>query len=74
MIKATIPTPAPAKSYEIILGKGLKVTKDKKSGTRVVNFPFEFPDETRGVIILCRVKDDEWVPSEDIESITINFK
>lgn len=66
--------PDPYKSYEVILGKGLKVTQDKKSRTRVVSFPFEFPDESRGVIIVCKVKDEEWVPSQDIVSININFK
>lgn len=64
----------PVKSHEIILGKGLKVIADKKSKTRVVSFPFEFPDETQGVIIVCRVKDEDWVPSADIFSINVEFK
>lgn len=64
----------PIKSHEIILGKNIKVIADKKSKTRVVNFPFDFPDEERGVLIVCRVKDEEWVPCADIESIIINFK
>ncbi len=61
-------------SYEIVIGNKVKVITDRKSKSRVVNFPFEFPDGSNGVIILCRVKDEEWVPSTDISSITINFK
>ncbi len=73
MTKITTQEPK-AKSYEVILGKGLKVIKDAKSRTRVVNFPFEFPDDTRGVIIVCKVKDEDWIPSNDIDSKNINFK
>lgn len=62
------------KSYQVVLGKGLKVTTDKKSKTRVVSFPFEFPDQNPGVIIICRVKDEEWIPAEDIISVKIEFK
>lgn len=73
MKETTLTEQTPIKSYEVTLGKGLKVTKDAKSRTRVVNFPFEFPDETRGVMIICKIKDEEWIPSEDIRSINIIF-
>lgn len=62
------------KSYELIIGKGVKSTIDKHSRTRVVSFPFEFPDETRGVIIICKVKNKDWTPSDDITSLELKFK
>lgn len=61
-------------SYEIVIGDKVKVATDKKSKARVVNFPFEFPDGENGMIIVCRLQDDEWTPSHDIQSITVNFK
>lgn len=73
-MRPTSHNPEPDKSYEIILGKGIKVTTDKKSRTRVVNFPFEFPDGSPGVMIICKVKDEEWIPNSDIFSININFR
>lgn len=66
--------PERPKTYEITLGKGTKVTTDNKSKTRIVSLPFEFPDDTQGVLIVCRIKDEEWVPVTDITSLTITFK
>jgi len=59
--------------YQITIGPKTKVIKDKRSKTRVANFPFEFPDGTNGVLIVCRVKDEEWVPAQDITNIIINY-
>lgn len=61
------------KSHEIILGKNVKVTVDKKSKTRIASFPFEFPDDSKGVLIICRVKDEDWKIHEAIKSINIEF-
>ncbi len=60
--------------YQIVVGDKVKVLTDKKSKSRVVNFPFEFPDGENGVLIMCRLQDNEWVPSKTIKSITIEFK
>lgn len=64
------------KSHELILGKNIKVTTDKNSRTRVISLPFDFrdEDESRGVVIICKVKDEEWVPADEIEKIVIHFK
>lgn len=56
-----------------MLGPKTKVAKDNKSKARVINFPFDFPSEDQGVIIVCRLKDEEWIPVNDIKSIIINF-
>lgn len=74
----TLPEIEKVSLYEIQIGPKIKVTRDSKSGARVINFPFEFPsapeeDGARGVIIVCRLQDEEWVPSQNIKSITINF-
>lgn len=61
------------KQYVITLGSKVKVQEDKKSKSRVVNFPFEFTDGTHGVLIVVRVKDEEWKPHQDINNIHINF-
>jgi len=59
--------------YELIIGPNLKVAKDKKSKSRVATIPFEFPDKTNGVIIMVRIKDEDWVPANTIKSIKITF-
>lgn len=64
----------PTNSYEIVVGPKIKVTQDKKSKAQIVNFPFEFPSGDRGVLIVCRLVDEEWtMPAADIHSIIINF-
>lgn len=60
-------------TQEIILGPKLKVLTDKKSKCRVINFEFELPDGEQAGLIICRLKDEEWVPIDDIKSIYINF-
>ena len=60
--------------YQIIVGPNIKTIEDKRSKTRVANFPFEFPNGTRGILIVCRVKDENWKPSNDIKSLNIEFK
>lgn len=68
-----IQVPDNINQYSITLGNKVKTTKDTKSRSRVINFPFEFPDNTKGVIIILRLKDEEWIPNEDINSILIKF-
>jgi hypothetical protein len=66
--------PLPVNSHEIFVGKNVKVTVDNKSRTKIINFPFEFPDGGRGVLIMCRVNIGDWVPHEEISSVEIKFK
>lgn len=65
--------PNPVKEYMITLGSNVKVAVDKKSKSRVINFPFEFPDTSRGVMIICRLEDEDWVPNKTIKNITVQF-
>ena len=62
------------KNHEIILGPNTKVTSDKRSGAKVISLPFDFPDDTRGIVIICKIKEDNWVPMNEITSVVINFK
>ena len=56
------------------IGPYAKVTVDPISKARIVSFPFEFPDGSDGLVILCKVKDVDWKPSKEIANININFK
>jgi len=62
------------KYYNFQIGPYVRVTEDKRTKTKVANFSFEFPDGTRGVLIVCKVKDEAWEPSKDIKEIQINFQ
>lgn len=74
--KISLPTVSqiPQKIYEIFIGDKVKVIEDKRSSTRVAHFPFEFTDGTNGIMIICRVKDEPWKPSDDIKKITVLFQ
>lgn len=82
MLKTTPPsqqahnkeTNLPIRSYTTILGDKVRVTEDKKSKSRIINFPFNFPDGTNGVMIILRLKDEEWVPNQSINRVTVEFK
>jgi hypothetical protein len=62
------------KTQEFFIGPKIRVTEDKKSKSRIINFPFDFPDETKGCIIILRLADEEWVPCNDITKITLDMK
>jgi len=62
------------KDYSIEIGPKVKVVIDKRSEARVINFPFEFPDGSDGVIIVCKMTKLDWKPNEEIERVNINFK
>lgn len=62
------------KTHTTLIGPKVKVIEDKRTKTRIANFPFEFPNGDNGVLIVCKVKNEEWVPAKEIISITINFK
>jgi hypothetical protein len=62
------------KTQEFFIGPKIRVTEDKKSKSRIINFPFDFPDDTKGCIIILRLADEEWTPSNDITKITLDMK
>lgn len=68
------PSPPKVKTFEAFIGPKVKVHVDAKSKTRVINFPFDFPNDEKGVIIICRLSDGEWTPAQDINKVIIEFK
>jgi hypothetical protein len=50
-----------------------KVFIDPKTKARTMAAPFRFKDGTAGIVLISRLKDEEWTPDEIISSITIDF-
>lgn len=61
-------------TYSTEVGPHVKVTIDKKSNARVISFPFEFPDGTDGIAIICKMTQLDWKPNQEIERVIVNFK
>ena len=61
-------------TYSTEVGPNVKVTIDKKSGARVISFPFEFPDGTDGIAIVCKMTQLDWKPNKELSNIIITFK
>lgn len=57
----------------IIIPEKLTIMEDKKSHARSVFFPFNYPDGSHGAIVMVRTKNSNWIPSEHIKSIEVNF-
>ena len=47
---------------------------DQKTGARTMTIPFRLPDSTAAVLMICRLMNEDWKPSKEIKSITINYK
>ena len=62
------------KTQEFFIGPKIRVTTDAKSKSKIINFPFELRDGAQACMIIVRLSDEEWVPSDDIEEIAIKFK
>lgn len=58
---------------EIKLKEDTNVFVDKKTKARTLALPFRLPDESSAVIMICRLKDDEWEPNKIIKSVIINY-
>lgn len=61
------------KTEEILVPLKIATHQDKKTGARSAAFPFVFPDGENGVVIVTRLKDGEWKPSNHIEKITLHL-
>lgn len=62
------------KKQEIKLKEYLNVFVDNKTNARTIAFPFRLPDGTSAVLMVCRLKDEQWKPLEEIKNIIINYK
>lgn len=71
--ESSVPQPPKTTILSVDVGPKAKVTRDLHSGARVMTIPFDFPSEEPACVIVCRLKDEDWVPSEDIKRIIIEF-
>lgn len=61
-------------SAEIAVPEKLAVNTDKKTGAKSVYFPFQLPDGSNAALCIIKLVKMGWIPSDEIESITIKFK
>lgn len=52
----------------------LAIYTDKKTGVKSVAFPFSFPDGNNGIITVTKLVKMGWQPSDDLNTIQLNFK
>lgn len=62
------------KKQEIKLREDTNVFVDSKTSARTIALPFRLPDGTSSVIMICRMKDEQWEPMKEIKSVIINYK
>lgn len=63
------------KSQEIKIPEKAKVFVDKKTKVRTIAIPFILnSDHVNAVIMLSRIKDEDWNVNKVIKSITINYE
>lgn len=58
---------------DLVVRKGVKVFVDKKTNARTIALPFRLPDESSAIIMVSRLKNEEWNPNI-IKSITITYE
>lgn len=59
---------------ELTIHESTAVFTDSKTNARTIALPFRLPDGTSAVLMVCRLKDDVWVPSKEIKSIKITYE
>lgn len=57
----------------ITIPEKISVFEDKKTLVKTVAFPFTFPNGRNGIISVTHLDPRAWLPSRDINNITINF-
>jgi len=62
------------KKQEIVIKEDTKVFVDSKTNARTIALPFRLPDSTDAVVMVCRLKDEQWEPVKQIKNIIINYK
>ncbi len=63
------------KSLTINIPADATVFADKKTNVKTMALSFVFPqDYTNGIVSITKLMKFPWQPSQQIESITINFK
>lgn len=58
---------------EIVIPERISTYIDVKTGARTLALPFQFADGVSGVLMICRLSSEEWIPAEKIEKIQIHL-
>ncbi len=61
------------KFEEIIIPPHLPVSVEERSKAKSVWFPFDYPNNEKGAIVLIKTTKFGWEPVKDVKSIIINF-
>lgn len=61
-------------NQRLTLKNNTKVFVDKKTNARTIAIPFRLPDGTQAVLMVSRLKDEDWQPNKIINNITINYE
>lgn len=61
------------KKQELKVKPDTTVFVDSKTNARSIALPFRLPDTKSAVLIITRLKDEQWEPSKVIKSIMITY-
>ncbi len=61
------------KKQEIKIKEDSKVFKDNKTNARTLAIPLRI-NGTSSILMISKLKDEDWQPSKEIKSIIINYK
>lgn len=59
---------------ELKIKEGIKVFTDKKTNAKTIALPLRLPDGTSAIVMISRLKGEDWKPEDEIKNIIINFK
>ena len=62
------------KKIEIKIPKNIGIHEDSRTKAKTMAVPIQFDIANSGILMLCKITNKKWIPSDEIESITINFK
>lgn len=62
------------KKQEISIKDTTKVFIDGKTEARSIALPFRLPDASSAVLIVTRLKKEDWLPGKEIDKIVIHYK
>lgn len=62
-----------SKKQKLKIKTGTKVFSDPKTHAKTIAIPFRLPDDSAAVLMICRLKEDEWNPEKIIKKIDITY-
>lgn len=58
-------------TQEVIIPEGVKVIVDKKTKARTFGVPFVLPDGTNAVLMVARLRNEDWKP--EVKNVILNY-